>query len=334
MRSHGTEQRRKQWRGMGQNREVPASETMSHLRTISVSKWFKDQSRSGAVGGSYHSPMARWPCSSWVLPTFLPVPRDQNSTFNILWPASFSLRSKGNFCPSCKRETKRQLNAASAFLGLPGGIKGTPLKGFLRETHLYQGLVLAPRLLRTQWLLQNTCATWSKRREQTMQPTDSSLERPQGLRSRKKKSIWFIGILAKITLNPSILSHKFFNFKFKSSISLKILQISLKNLEILKSKSSFHIWPVLKQTNNTKVICSRPPDRSVAVLGLSPSCFFLNEPMAIHRWGPGETATCHTQDCWQSPGLLPSVPELYQPDFITKHDSCASNWPKDRGRGG
>lgn len=45
-------------------KEVPASETMFHLGTISVSKWFKDQSRSGAVGGSYHSPMARWPCSS------------------------------------------------------------------------------------------------------------------------------------------------------------------------------------------------------------------------------------------------------------------------------
>lgn len=51
----------------------------------------------------------------------------------------------------------------------------------------------------------------------------------------------FIGISAKITLNASILSHKIFNLKLKFSVSLKILQISLKNLEILKSKSSFHI---------------------------------------------------------------------------------------------
>lgn len=37
----------------------------------------------GVVGG-YHSSMARWPCSSWVLPTFLPVSRDQNSTFSTI----------------------------------------------------------------------------------------------------------------------------------------------------------------------------------------------------------------------------------------------------------
>lgn len=37
------------------------------------------------VDGSYYSSVARWLSSSWVLPTFLPVPRDQNSTFfNIL----------------------------------------------------------------------------------------------------------------------------------------------------------------------------------------------------------------------------------------------------------
>ena len=170
MRSHGTEQRRKQWRGMGQNRErSPSVRNHVPLGNYQVSA---NGSRIKA-GGSYHSPMARWPCSSWVLPTFLPVPRDQNSTFNILWPASFSLRSKGNFGLSCKRETKRQLNATSAFLGLPGGIKGTPLKGLLRETHLCQGLVLAPRLLRTQRLPQNTCQV------EQVERTDNTTNRQQ-----------------------------------------------------------------------------------------------------------------------------------------------------------
>lgn len=163
MKRNGTEPRKKSQR----------PKPCSTWELSSVSKWFKDQSRSGAVGGSYHSPMARWPCSSWVLPTFLPVPRDQNSTFNILWPASFSLRSKGNFGLSCKRETKRQLNATSAFLGLPGGIKGTPLKGLLRETHLCQGLVLVPRLLRTQRLPQNTCQV------EQVERTDNTTNRQQ-----------------------------------------------------------------------------------------------------------------------------------------------------------
>ena len=62
------------------------------------------------------------------------------------------------------------------------------------------------------------------------------------IREKKKKNQSdFIGILAKITLNASIQSHKIFNLKLESSISLRILQTSLKNLEILKSKSSFHI---------------------------------------------------------------------------------------------
>lgn len=89
------------------------------------------------VRGSCYSSVARWPFLSWVLPTILPVSRDQNSTFsNILQPAFLMPRSKGNFCPSCKRETKRQLNAVSPSSVLPGGIEGTPLKELLREIHL------------------------------------------------------------------------------------------------------------------------------------------------------------------------------------------------------
>lgn len=202
-----------EWDGTKKSRVSPA---VPHLGTTSVSKWFRDQSRFGVVGGSYHSSTARWPCSSWVLPTFLPVPRDQNSTFsNILWPASLMLRSKGNFCPSCKRETKRQLNAISAFSGLPEGIKGTPLKGFLRETHLYQGLVSAPQLQRRSDSCR-TCARWSNSREQTTQPTDSRLGRPQGLWSWKKNQSDFTGILAKITLNTSTVNHKIFNQDFRN----------------------------------------------------------------------------------------------------------------------
>lgn len=41
----------------------------------------------------------------------------------------------------------------SASSVLPKGIKGNPLKGFLRETHLNQG-TSAPG---TQWLLKNMC---------------------------------------------------------------------------------------------------------------------------------------------------------------------------------
>lgn len=151
----------------------------------------------GVVGGFYYLSVARWPCSSWVLPTFLPVPRDQNPTFsNILWPASLLLRSKGNFCPSCKRETKRQFNAISALSGLPKGIKDTPLKGFLRETHLYQGLVLVLQLQGHS----GSCrirARWNNSRGQTTQPTASSLERPQGQWPWKIPKSDFIGILEK-----------------------------------------------------------------------------------------------------------------------------------------
>lgn len=59
-------------------REIPASANGSRIKA-----------GLGVVGGSYHSFVARWPYSSQVLATFLPVPRDQNSTFSsILQPAS------------------------------------------------------------------------------------------------------------------------------------------------------------------------------------------------------------------------------------------------------
>lgn len=45
-------------------------------------------------------------------------------------------RSKGNVCPSCKTETKRQLNGALPLPVLPKEIKGTPLTRLLRETPL------------------------------------------------------------------------------------------------------------------------------------------------------------------------------------------------------
>lgn len=110
-----------------------------HLGNNSDNKWFRDQSRLEG-NGPYHPSVARWPCSSWVLPTSLPVPRDQNSTFsNILQPASLIPRSKGTFCPSCKTETKRQLTAISP--AFPVGW-GSPL-GDCSEKHINQDLVQA-----------------------------------------------------------------------------------------------------------------------------------------------------------------------------------------------
>lgn len=64
----------------------------------------------GVVGGSYHLPAARWPCSSWVLPTFLPVPRDQNPTFsNILQPASLLQDQRGTFVQAVKEKARGNL---------------------------------------------------------------------------------------------------------------------------------------------------------------------------------------------------------------------------------
>lgn len=116
---------RKQWRGTRWDWEDLGA-PLPKLGNNSNNKWFRDQSR---LGGSspYHSSVARWPCSSWVLPTFLPVSRDQNSTFsNILQLASLIPRSKETFCPSHKTKTKKQLNAVSS--AFPGGW-GPPLKG-------------------------------------------------------------------------------------------------------------------------------------------------------------------------------------------------------------
>lgn len=155
-------QSRKQWRGI-RIEKSRVSLTMLHLGNTSDSKWFRDQSR---FGSGKVAPISV--CGQMALfilgPSHLPArARDQNSTFSsTLRPASLMPRSKGNFCPSCKRETKRQLNAFSASSVLPEGITGTPLKGFLRETHLNQGPASAPAP-RTQWLLQNMC-WWSNSR--------------------------------------------------------------------------------------------------------------------------------------------------------------------------
>lgn len=84
----------------------------------------------------YHPFVARWPRSSWVLPTSLPVSRHQNSTFsNILKPASLIPRSKGTFCPSCKTDQE----ATKCHLLCISWGSGPPLK----EKHINQGLVQA-----------------------------------------------------------------------------------------------------------------------------------------------------------------------------------------------
>lgn len=125
---------RKQWRGMRWDREDLGA-PLPNLGNNNDSKWFRDQSRSGG-SSPYHPSVARWPCSFWVLPTFLPVPRDQNSTFsNILQPASLIPRSKETFCPSCKIETKKQLNAVSSAFPVGWGplLKGTSQRNTLTK---------------------------------------------------------------------------------------------------------------------------------------------------------------------------------------------------------
>jgi hypothetical protein len=99
-----------------------------------------------AVGDSYHSSVARWLHSSWVLPTFLPVPRDQNSIFsNNLQPASLMPRSKGNFCPSCKGKPRGNLKLSLPPLYFLGGL-GHSFIGTPHRNTFNQGLVTAPQL--------------------------------------------------------------------------------------------------------------------------------------------------------------------------------------------
>lgn len=171
---------------------------MPHLGNTNDSKWFRDQSRFG--GGTW---LLSFVCGQMallipVLPTFLPVSRDQNSIFSkILQPASLTPRSKENFCPSCKRETRRQLNAVSASPLLPEdkghSFKGTPQRNISEPR---PGVSTSPP--RTQWLL-HICARWGNLRDRTAHTTNrwQPGRTTEPMIMKKKNQFDFIGIFAK-----------------------------------------------------------------------------------------------------------------------------------------
>lgn len=75
----------------------------------------------------------------------------------------------------------------SASSALPEGTKGTPLEGCLRETHLNQGLGSAPQL--QGHMASEEYVPGGATQEISQHITDKSLERPQGLCSRKNTQI-------------------------------------------------------------------------------------------------------------------------------------------------